>query len=684
MQKFNFPSGTYVTATGTLFDSLGRPVSSPDGVLGPLSGSYSAASGVQVVMVEGPPSDKIIKDAALGQLIRATVGKEQTYIAAFDGVAGDGVPCGKKLQLAIDNAIRGGYRDLILPAGNVNISDQGVEIWGGINTFLAGQITLFGLRVFGEGSLATTINIGNNVGLWWHTSENLVDTTASVQPNFMREFGGGRFTIVGNGINSGAVGIRVGGKRVNKSDVMENKQFEDVVIDQVTSCWQDDDSTNTYLRNFSIGVFKYGFEHGYNCDGFYWESGYYGHEDAFLWDNVMTGVTGAGISTFTVPDVLAPDGKRTSEKIGPGWCVVAPTVFPAGTYIRTLTTNGTTCTITTCNYAGSAGSAPSLKAGAEVSFFVGRVHVYGTDAYTQNAGPYPRDSSPWLPPYWGQGNENGSRGRLNGNLLRHGAVVGGRVELFLDAGGGSHFTLSVADVYQERCAGFVKLGRQGGIEMPQNTIIENVYPGVPGYFTRPWVDVLGSNLSGLVRVANCHLDSGTGNPVATQYPWVSIPTYGSWRLVWENNYLPVFSGGTVSQVRAFDADIGSPTKQLDSGDVIYSASPRRGTARQRITGQTTVNFNFVCQDVLDISLSGATTVNNSGYNPNNMEGKALKLVLRQDATGSRNVTLGSQFVNTSGTAIGTITGGAANTVASIEFEFINNFFVQRSPAVVWK
>jgi hypothetical protein len=604
------------------------------------------------------------------------------YDASIDGVTGDNTPTAAALQRAINNAIALGYRDLLLPEGDINL-EQGVHIWGGQVQLIAKQPMLLGLRIWGQGLHRTRLRPASGVvALWWHTSNNyLADPGTNSQPSQMREFGGGHFSIIGGGITSGTVGIRIGGMRPNQPDVMENKVFEDVLIDQVTSCWQDDDSTNTVLRMFSIGVFKYGFEHGYNCDNFLWESGYFGHEDPTLLEITASGISAAGSNTFSFPDAGGSDGVKISQKIDPGWVVNAPGIFPHGTYVKTVASNGVTCTVTTQDYTGA--NATSLAAGNKVSFLVGRVHVYGSDAYAASTGPYPKDSSPWTPPFWGSGKGLTTQGRENGNALKHGQVCGGRIERFLDAGGGSHHNLSCNNVYTERIAGFAKLGRTGGSQIPQSTHFVECYPNAPQHLTAPWVAVLSENVGGLIVVKNNNLDAFSGGAgVSGTQPWVSIPTYGSWTLVWENNGLPVSASGTAPQIKAFTDDIGPPSNQLVVGDCVYSASPRKGSAKMLLINQPVIGWAFTCQDMVELRLNQACQVNNPFYEHGGLENREVTFKLVQDATGGRAVTFQSNFLNTNGAALGVVTGGAANTVAALTFRFVNGKYRLQAP-VFW-
>lgn len=594
----------------------------------------------------------------------------------------DGTDQRAQAQAAINAAITGGFRDLHLPAGDINVG-LGLEIWGGVLATLAGSPQVFGLRVWGAGSQKTRLLVANNgVALWWHTADNLANPAANTQPSQMREFGGGGFSIVGTGINSGAVGIRVGGKRPNQPDVMENQFFTDVLIDRVTSCFQNDDSTNTVLRQFSIGKFKYGFEHGYNSDNFRWDSGYFGHEDPTLLELAATGINGPGISTFTFVDIAGSDAVPVSQKIEPGWVINAPGVFPHGTYVKTISTNSGSCTITTQDYTGATVNSTAALGSGKISFFCGRVHVYGTDVYTPiGAGPYPKDASPWASPYWGIGKATTTQGRENGNHLTHGTVCGGRVERFLDAGGGSHHTLTV-NVYSERVSQGAKLGRTGGGAIPQNVIFEKCYPNVPQHLTAPWVQALGDNLGGKLTIRDCSLDAGGTTGVSGLHPWVSIPTYGGWTLVWENNALAVSTAGSAPQIVAYTSNIGIPSDQLIQGDAVYSNSARKGCARQNFSGVAAVNWGFTCQDIVRLDVNQAVTVNNPDYYPAGVTYKDVVFVIKQDATGGRVVTFGSMFVNQSGAALGAISAGTANQVAALPFKFVNNKFVLQAP-VAW-
>lgn len=613
------------------------------------------------------------------------------YFAAADGVSGDyltkGATSGAQLQIAINKAIASGCSKLILPKGDIYL-EQGVQIWGGYQFNSSGRQWINGLKIYGAGSGHTRIYLAPNVvGLWWHTADNLTSPSSSVQINAMKNAGGGGFSIFGAGIGQNNVGIRVGGKRTNMHDTMTNTYFDDVYVTDVDSVWQDDDCTLTLLNRFHLGVFKYGFEHGYNCDDFRWENSYYGHEDSYLMNVTPTGITGAGVSTFTVPDSTDSLGLKLSQKIGPGWNINLPGVYPAGTYIKTVSSNGTTVTITTTDYTGapSVGST-AASSGKLVSFFIGRVHNYGPRTYVAPSAGYfyPQYGSPWSPPYSAVGKTSTTLGRENANNHSHAAIAGGRIELFVKAEGPSHFNLFFDDVYVERMSGMYRFGDAGSALGVKNIHITRNYPNFSYHLLEPWVNLLGGSHDTTITLRNNKTDvDSSSTTLSSTQPWIKTDSYGSQVIVWEDNDLPIKSDSSSYQAVLYTAQIGSASDQISRGGSIYAGTTRLGSAKQAFTVNTAQNWNWFGQDVIQLTLTGNSTLNNPNAQLDGQTGKRLRIQAIQNATGGFTLALGNKFLKSDGTAWGTIAAGTANKTLTLEFIYNGTNFVSTSSTTGW-
>lgn len=615
-----------------------------------------------------------------------------TYYAAADGVSGDylvsGKTSGTQLQKAINNAIAAGCSSLVLPRGDIYL-ETGVQVWGGYQFNSSGRQWVNGLKIYGAGSGHTRIYLAPNVvGLWWHTADNLDNPSSSVQINAMKNAGGGGFSIFGAGIGQKNVGIRVGGKRTTMHDTMTNTHFDDVYITDVDSVWQDDDCTLTALNRFHLGVFKYGFEHGYNCDDFRWENSYYGHEDSYLMNVTPSGITGAGISTFTVPESTDALGLKLSQKIGPGWNINLPGVYPSGTYIKTVSSNGTTVTITTTDYTGGpAVASTAASSGKSVSFFIGRVHNYGPRTYVTPGADYlyPQYGSPWTPPFSSVGKTATTLGRENANNHSHAAIAGGRIELFAKCEGPSHFNLYFDDIYVERMSGMYRFGDAGSTLGVKNIHITRNYPNFSYHLLEPWVNLLGVSHDTTIFIKNNKTDVGpSSSTLSSTQPWIKTDSYdGAQVIVMEDNDLPIKSDSSSYQAILYSAQLGAPSDQMGRGSAVYAGSPRHGDAKQAFTVNTAQNWNWFGQDVIQLTLTGNSTLNNPNAQLSGQTGKRLVIQAAQNGTGGFTLALGNKFLKSDGTGWGTIAAGTANKTLTLEFIFNGTNFVSTSSSTGW-
>jgi len=614
-----------------------------------------------------------------------------TYFAASDGVTGDyftsGKTSGYQLQIAINKAITAGASKLVLPKGDIYL-EQGVQIWGGYQFNSAGRQWVNGLKIYGAGSGHTRIYLAPDVvGLWWHTADNLTNPTLSTQINAMKNAGGGGYSIFGAGIGQKNVGIRVGGKRTTMHDTMTNTHFEDVYVTDCDSAWQDDDCTLTSLDRFHVGVFKYAFEHGYNCDDFRWENSYYGHEDSYLMNVTPSGISGAGISTFTVPESTDALGLKLSQKIAPGWNINIPGVYPAGTYIKTVSSNGATVTITTTDYTGSpAVNSTAASGGKNVSFFIGRVHNYGSRIYVAPGVGYfyPQYGSPWSPPYSSLGKTATTLGRENANNHSHASIAGGRIELFVKAEGPSHFNLFFDDIYVERMSGMYHFGDAGSELGIKNIQINRNYPNFSYHLLEPWINLLGvaHDTSIFIRNNKTDVDSSSTTLSSTQ-PWIKTDSYGSQVVVWEDNDLPIKSDSSTYQAVVYTNSVGPAADQIGRGATIYAGTSRRGDAKQSLTVSGAQNWAWFGQDTMQLTLAAASTLNNPNAQIAGSTGKRLTIQGIQNATGGYSLTLGNKFLKSDGTAWGTIAAGTANKTLTLEFIYNGTNFVSTSSTTGW-
>jgi len=614
-----------------------------------------------------------------------------SYFAASDGVTGsyftNGKTSGAQLQLAINKAIAAGASKLILPSGDIYL-EQGVQIWGGYQFNSAGRQWINGLKIYGAGSGHTRIYLAPGiVGLWWHTADNLTNPTLSTQINAMKNAGGGGYSIFGAGIGQENVGIRVGGKRTTMHDTMTNTHFDDVYVTDCDSIWQDDDCTLTSLNRFHLGVFKYGFEHGYNCDNFRWENSYYGHEDSYLMSVTPSGISGAGVSTFTVPDSTDVLGLKLSSKIAPGWNINLPGVYPAGTYIKTVSSDGTTVTITTTDYTGAPSvNSTAASGGKSVSFFIGRVHNYGPRIYSAPSAGYfyPQYGSPWSPPYSSVGKTATTLGRENANNHSHASIAGGRIELFVKAEGPSHFNLYFDDVYVERMSGMYRFGDAGSELGIKNIQINRNYPNFSYHLLEPWINLLGvaHDTSIFIRNNKVDVDSSSTNLSSTQ-PWIKTDSYGGQIVVWEDNDLPIKSDSSTYQAIVYTNSVGPAADQIGRGAAIYAGTSRRGDAKQSLTVSGAQNWAWFGQDTMQLTLVAASTFNNPNAQIAGSTGKRLTIQGIQNATGGYSLTLGNKFLKSDGTAWGTIASGTANKTLTLEFIYNGTNFVSTSSTTGW-
>jgi len=242
-------------------------------------------------------------------------------------------------------------------------------------------------------------------------------------------------------------------------------------------------------------------------------------------------------------------------------------------------------------------------------------------------------------------------------------VCGGRYERYLDAGGPSHFDLTV-DVYAERISHLAKLGCPGvDGSCPQSVRIVGNYINGHKYLSAPAVHVVGRNLASHFYMADNHCDTTFGDTSAHGVqPWFSCETWGSWRLVYERNYLPVGQG---SQLRLYSADIGDVTNPLESSSVVRTATAVNGNAVQ--TRPAVVNWDYVGQDTIVVNLTGANgLVNNPGFEQSGVSGRLLTIVLVQTEAG-RTTSFGNRFLSDDGPAMPTLSAGPVGKRCSVEF-----------------
>jgi hypothetical protein len=102
--------------------------------------------------------------------------------------------------------------------------------------------------------------------------------------------------------------------------------------------------------------------------------------------------------------------------------------------------------------------------------------------------------------------------------------------------------------------------------------------------------------------------------------------------------LPAAASANASAVVAADNAAGTLTEKVTLGQIAALAG---GPTVVALTYAATLNTDASAGDIFDVTLTGNATL----ANPTNpIDGQTVRWRIRQDATGSRTVTLGNKFV----------------------------------------
>jgi hypothetical protein len=92
-------------------------------------------------------------------------------------------------------------------------------------------------------------------------------------------------------------------------------------------------------------------------------------------------------------------------------------------------------------------------------------------------------------------------------------------------------------------------------------------------------------------------------------------------------------------------------------------------------------------DCLTLTLAGNTTIANppwgSGAANSAAQGKRLRIIAQQNGTGGYTLALGTQFVNASGSALGTSAIGTANQCMVVDFVWRGTKWYMTGGAFAW-
>lgn len=551
------------------------------------------------------------------------------------------------IQSGVVAAIEKGVQ-LKLSSGDWYINSADIVCPGGVqlgNTYKA-------LSVLGSGSGETIVHLSaGRKGFWWHSAGQTLNALVSGSLKSM--------SIIGPGITSGCVGFQVGGAEVGRSNLHTNFSFDDLIIDNVTTCAIFDDTTIIKGTSCLFKRCKYGIEWGYNIDNVSFENFQVGNNNSILAGATVSGIT-SGQPTFTVSSAVAAE-LQVGYAISLFNSLGVP-VFPKGTYVGGIV--GTTITAT--DYAGNNVNA-TLASGTATSatFVVGRAFNFGARLLDTLAGTlYPQYGSPFVSPYWSVSSP-ATRGRNNANSHKYFGAVSS-CEMVADIGGTSHFDLEF-HVYDERVTEPYRLGDVGQTILPRNLKWRGCYPNSSSVQLSPWVNCLStSGVDCEISIKECSTD----NQAAT-YPYLQVATYdGNLKVEWESNNLAM--AGTNPNVVLWSAGNYGAKYQLAAYKTLYAGNARHGDAVVPVTLGGAYAWNFCGQDGLALTLSGNATINNPAAGGTTCPGKSF--TVKATLSGSYSITFDTQFKALNGANLGTISAGTTGQKLVADFYWDGAYF----------
>ena len=430
--------------------------------------------------------------------------------------------------------------------------------------------------------------------------------------------------------------LQFGGTRTAASTVVQEVKFTNVrFFDSFQGIFFDDTTLVTGDQVLFKNVIN-GIAYGYNIDTVRLNAPYIGSDRPILTGATCTNGSNqiTGLSAGTVATV------KVGEKIWEQANADGTLNFPEHTYV--ISAVGTTITVSN-NYSGTTGS-KSLYIGCGILVVNGKGSTAALGNYSAN-------------------NLN------NYNELIIDNPIAGRIEKYLELGDTVGLCCTINGGYLESSQRLATIGQLGGSGSGGPLVMPNFWIQDINALIAPAVeDFLGGTAKYDMRIVGAGnalfpmFQTRSNNPsIVLRHGWswnnVSTAAKGFGQVSPSTVNLSTSDGNTaiaLPQGVEWSYNVGNYGKVDGNGGVIVNPA---------FSGA--LNWNWPGISGLDLKLTGNLTAGSIIYGQP-PKGYKLKVVLTQDATGTRTVTLGSAFVTGAGAAV-TVTGSAANAVCVLDF-----------------
>lgn len=535
--------------------------------------------------------------------------------ASFFGVQPGPVDMTTQLERALNAAFYEGW-ELTLPYGDVNISGlMAVTAPQGSQTYptYVGSVNWrkpVGVRGFGP--LASRIvqnQAGVGIARYFPTSGNFAH---GVFQDFSLVNVNEDYT------NTGQFGIQIGGGTADC--VSENHRFINVSgVGQYAVIRMDDCTGALFTGSAQNQHFKYYAEGGYNSDQWTFRDFYMSHDHP---TNVActssTGTTISGISSAVMPYLFIG-----GSIVGAG--------IPADT---TIVSKGTT-SIGVSNSV-TAVTSFAFKLGTLLSLLSTNGSVYGGSGWAAiaNAANY----------------ANKTRAS-NPNLITFDSVLWNRAEGLIEDYG-SAYSVNIRGVYMEapkRIGVFAGTGLKG-------LDLRNLFLSQPESMRQPMIEIASGTPEGCIRSI-----STDGVPNTTTV--VNMPN-ASAASEWGEFEISNVPGNVVTG--------GGPVLSASNRTVMLGSARNGSAVLAYTTASGDANFDGLGIDRIEVTLTQSGRTINGPNSVQTVQGRTLDLLLIQDGTGGRTITLAAKYRKPDGTQWGLLPSGTANQRALLRFTHLGN------------
>jgi hypothetical protein len=280
-------------------------------------------------------------------------------------------------------------------------------------------------------------------------------------------------------------------------------------------------------------------------------------------------------------------------------------------------------------------------------------------------------ASPWYPlqPAGVGGNGN----RVNSDITTVNNVLMSHGRGLIIADGLTSGVFTVQNFYPESCQRVLVLGGQMGPSQPARH------------------KFAGGKIEGVIFLSGPAFEIGAGNSTvlelsgievggSSRVPAVRFANFMGPTLLWDNVNWSVTA--PTRQIAAQFYFQGLST--LSQGRYALNFTVPNDTGLTLALGDRNggINEEINQVDTITLRLTGNATLNNGpwGTAP---QGKRHRIIAQQDGVGGRTLTLGSQWVNASGVAIGTIAAGTANQYLVLDFVWRGSVWLQVGGSTTW-